>query len=70
MANRLVRIRLLGGVGGVRSNAAPIPIGLFRSRQRAVQLERVWLDRRFVRFTTQGGAAFAELMPLTLGYGI
>src|SRR3989304_8728208 len=25
-ANRLVRTRLLGGVGGVRSNAAPIPI--------------------------------------------
>src|SRR4030067_2220388 len=25
-ANRLVRTRMLGGVGGVRSNAAPIPI--------------------------------------------
>ena len=24
--NRLVRIRMLGGVGGVRSNAAPIPM--------------------------------------------
>jgi hypothetical protein len=25
-SNRLVRIRMLGGVGGVRSNAAPIPM--------------------------------------------
>ena len=25
-ANRLVRIRMLGGVAGVRSNAAPMPI--------------------------------------------
>jgi len=27
--NRLVRIRMLGGVAGVRSNAAPMPIGWF-----------------------------------------
>ena len=27
--NRLVRIRMLGGVAGVRSNAAPMPIRLF-----------------------------------------
>jgi hypothetical protein len=26
--NRLVRTRMLGGVAGVRSNAAPMPIGL------------------------------------------
>ena len=29
--NRLVRIRMLGGVAGVRSNAAPMPIGLLRT---------------------------------------
>ena len=27
--NRLVRIRMLGGVAGVRSNAAPLPIAWF-----------------------------------------
>ena len=27
--NRLVRIRMLGGVAGVRRNPAPMPIGLF-----------------------------------------
>ena len=27
--NRLVRIRMLGGVAGVRSNAAPMPIAWF-----------------------------------------
>jgi hypothetical protein len=29
VSNRLVRIRMLGGVGGSRSNAGPIPIPLF-----------------------------------------
>jgi hypothetical protein len=32
--NRLVRTRMLGGVGGVPGNRAPIPIGRFRSRWR------------------------------------
>ena len=44
--------------------------GLFRSRRRTVQLERDWLDRRFVRLKTQGGAAFAALLPLALGYDV
>ncbi|MFN7892122.1 MAG: hypothetical protein ACK5OC_17640, partial [Pirellula sp.] len=34
--NRLVRIRMLGGVGGVRSNAAPMPIGLLSGILRLV----------------------------------
>ena len=32
--NRLVRTRMLGGVGGVPGNRAPIPIGGFQSRWR------------------------------------
>ena len=43
--NRLVRTRLLGGVGGVRSNAAPIPIGLFRPRSTADCLRTFVLGR-------------------------
>ena len=43
--NRLVRTRLLGGVGGVRSNAAPIPIGLFRPRSTADYLRTFVLGR-------------------------
>ena len=44
--NRLVRIRMLGGVGGVRGNRAPIPIGLvlqLLSRVCDSRIERVLL---------------------------
>ncbi len=35
--NRLVRIRMLGGVGGVPGNRAPIPIDLLSHVCRAIQ---------------------------------
>ena len=37
--------------------------GLFRSRHTAVVLGRVSLDRWLPRHATQGGTAFAKLMP-------
>jgi hypothetical protein len=40
-----VRTRLLGGVGGVPGNRAPIPIGRFRPRQTAARLVTCSLGR-------------------------
>ena len=64
--NRLVRIRMLGGVAGVRSNAAPMPIALIcefcglqdgLSEQIGERVDARILERRF-NVRSVSGTAF------------